>query len=82
MGSTCCKVCYADVKPANFLLKSRFPASDPSNGDGGSNCKASPPDIRVIDFGCAQHVVEGAKLAKRTGEVVALRDRVSRVCKS
>lgn len=57
------KVCYADVKPANFLLKSRLPAAAPSGGA----CTPMPPDIRVIDFGCAQHVVDGAKLAKRTG---------------
>ena len=70
---TCYKVCYADVKPANFLLKSRFPAPKPSgDADGGRTCRPLPPDVRVIDFGCAQHVVDGAKLAKRTGAALAL----------
>ena len=50
------------MKPANFLLKRRFPAPEQ-----GGECRVLPPDVRVIDFGCAQHVVEGAKLAKRTG---------------
>lgn len=63
------KVCYADVKPANFLLKSRFPAAGPGASQDGAAaaCSPPPPEVRVIDFGCAQHVVEGAQLAKRTG---------------
>ena len=64
------QVCYADVKPANFMLKSQFPMQGSTTGpDNVNTCVAMPPDIRVIDFGCSQHVVEGAKLAKRTGAV-------------
>ena len=57
------QVCYADIKPANLLLKYRYPDVDPSRG----GCSDAPPSIRVIDFGCSQMVQEGSKLAKRTG---------------
>lgn len=95
------KVCYADVKPANILLKRRYPDLQPSRL---SNCQVSvhrrmcmlctstscsialadcqtppahsvhagsqdaPPEVRVIDFGCSQFVLDGTKLEKRTGE--------------
>ena len=56
-------MCYADIKPANLLLKYRYPDVDPARG----GCCDAPPSIRVIDFGCSQMVQEGNKLAKRTG---------------
>jgi calcium-dependent protein kinase len=58
------KVCYADVKPANILLKRRYPDLQPSRL---SNCQDAPPEVRVIDFGCSQFVLDGTKLEKRTG---------------
>ena len=61
------QVCYADVKPANFLLKDRFPTPAASSLRTQQPCRALPPDVRVIDFGCAQRVTEGTKLQKRTG---------------
>lgn len=63
------QICYADIKPANLLLRDPYPAANNENGSS-SAYQESPPDIRVIDFGCAQHVLEGTKLAKRTGTVV------------
>ena len=63
------KVCYADVKPANFLLKDRFPTPAASSLRTQQPCRQLPPDVRVIDFGCAQRVTEGTKLQKRTGAV-------------
>jgi hypothetical protein len=60
-------VCYADVKPANFLLKDRFPTPAASSLRTQQPCRQLPPDVRVIDFGCAQRVTEGTKLQKRTG---------------
>jgi len=62
------QVCYADVKPANFLLKDRFPTPAASSLRTQQPCRQLPPDVRVIDFGCAQRVQEGTKLQKRTGE--------------
>lgn len=56
-------MCYADIKPANLLLKYRYPDVDPTRG----GCCDASPSIRVIDFGCSQMVEEGSKLAKRTG---------------
>ena len=61
------QVCYADVKPANFLLKDRFPTPAASSLRTQQPCRQLPPDVRVIDFGCAQRVTEGTKLQKRTG---------------
>lgn len=58
------QVCYADVKPANFLLKSRYPDVD---SERSPSCPDAPPDIRIVDFGCSQLVKEGTKLEKRTG---------------
>jgi calcium-dependent protein kinase len=58
------KVCYADIKPANILLKRRYPDVQLSRQ---SNCQDAPPEVKVIDFGCSQLVEEGTKLAKRTG---------------
>ena len=63
------QICYADIKPANLLLRDQDTAAHNENGSSAA-CQESPPDIRVIDFGCAQHVLEGTKLAKRTGAVV------------
>lgn len=61
------QVCYADVKPANFLLKDRFPTPAASSLRTQQPCRQLPPDVRIIDFGCAQRVTEGTKLQKRTG---------------
>lgn len=58
------QVCYADIKPANLLLKGRYPDI---NAERSPTCPDAPPDIRVIDFGCSQLVEEGTKLEKRTG---------------
>lgn len=40
-------ICYADVKPANFLLKRAYSRRHPG----------SPPlELRVVDFGCSQRL--------------------------
>lgn len=57
------RICYADVKPANILLKDRYPDVKSSRSD----CQEAPPTVRIIDFGCSQFVEDGSKLAKRTG---------------
>lgn len=57
-------ICYADVKPANFLLKHQYPDPrvlvDPS-------CIQRNIELRVADFGCSQHVNKGVKLNKKAG---------------
>eukprot|EP00884_Botryococcus_braunii_P017194 jgi/Botrbrau1/4158/Bobra.0192s0026.1 len=51
-------ICYADIKPANFLLKEAVPSDrQPENA----------PQVKVADFGCSQRVLQGEKLHKRTG---------------
>ena len=42
-------ICYADVKPANFLLKRAY-----SRRHAGS----PPLELRVADFGCSQRLQE------------------------
>lgn len=57
-------ICYADVKPANFLLKHQYPDPrvlvDPS-------CIQRNIELKVADFGCSQHVNRGVKLKKTAG---------------
>ena len=57
-------ICYADVKPANFLLKHQYPDPrvlvDPS-------CIQRNIELKVADFGCSQHVTRGVKLNKKAG---------------
>ncbi len=42
-------ICYADVKPANFLLKRRYSRRSPDS---------HPLELRVVDFGCSQRLQE------------------------
>ena len=57
-------ICYADVKPANFLLKHMYP--DPRVlVDPG--CIQRNIELKVADFGCSQHVSGGVKLNKKGG---------------
>ena len=57
-------ICYADVKPANFLLKHVYP--DPRVlVDCG--CMQRNIELKIADFGCSQHVNKGVKLKKTTG---------------
>ncbi|KAL3137090.1 hypothetical protein ABBQ32_006675 [Trebouxia sp. C0010 RCD-2024] len=57
-------ICYADVKPANFLLKHQYP--DP-RVLVDTSCIQRNIDLRVADFGCSQHVNTGVKLNKKGG---------------
>ena len=57
-------ICYADVKPANFLLKYVYP--DPRVLVDCS-CVQRNIELRIADFGCSQHVNTGIKLAKTAG---------------
>ena len=42
-------ICYADVKPANFLLKRPYSRKNPTS---------HPLELRVADFGCSQRLQE------------------------
>ena len=42
-------ICYADVKPANFLLKRAYSRKNPAS---------HPLELRVADFGCSQRLQE------------------------
>ncbi|KAK9808397.1 hypothetical protein WJX73_000117 [Symbiochloris irregularis] len=57
-------ILYADVKPANFLLINPYPDAQKLNDGDFSHQRIQ---IKVADFGCAQRVMEGQKLHKRTG---------------
>ncbi len=47
-------ICYADVKPANFLLKRPYSRQAHSSSD--SNTPSRVLEIRVGDFGCSQRL--------------------------
>ena len=47
-------ICYADVKPANFLLKRPYSRQAHSGTD--SNAPSRVLEIRVGDFGCSQRL--------------------------
>jgi len=51
-------ICYGDVKPANFLLKSTEP------GDDGSSIGLQ---VKLADFGCSQEYSDEDFLTQRTG---------------
>lgn len=57
-------ICYADVKPANFLLKYIYP--DPRVLVDCS-CVQRNIELKIADFGCSQHVNGGVKLNKTAG---------------
>jgi serine/threonine protein kinase len=59
------RICYADVKPANFLLKEPYSDNATESTDLGSD--SNHLAVRVADFGCSQHVTKGSKLAKKNG---------------
>lgn len=46
-------ICYADVKPANFLLKRPYSRHGNCDSDGQSSRLL---ELRVVDFGCSQHL--------------------------
>ncbi|BDA46230.1 Calcium-dependent protein kinase [Coccomyxa sp. Obi] len=58
-------ICYADVKPANFLLKRPYSRQAHSSSD--SSAPSRVLEIRVGDFGCSQRLQKKEKLNKRTG---------------
>lgn len=42
-------ICYADIKPANFLLKEALPPHKHVE---------NAPQVKVADFGCSQRVLQ------------------------
>ncbi len=49
-------ICYADVKPANFLLKRPYSRAAHSSGEASTSGRVL--EIRVADFGCSQRLQE------------------------
>lgn len=49
-------ICYADVKPANFLLKRPYSRAAHKSGDASTSGRVL--EIRVADFGCSQRLQE------------------------
>lgn len=47
-------ICYADVKPANFLLRRPYSRLAQSSGDASTSGRLL--EIRVADFGCSQRL--------------------------
>jgi serine/threonine protein kinase len=60
-------ICYADIKPANFLLKRAAPV--------GTRLEA-PPQVKVADFGCSQRVLQVLTLRCAASWAQALSDCV------
>ena len=50
-------ICYADIKPANFLLKSPYEREDSSH-ERLEVDPVEPLHVKVSDFGCSQRVVK------------------------
>ncbi|KAK9857553.1 hypothetical protein WJX84_009379 [Apatococcus fuscideae] len=58
-------ICYADVKPANFLLKNVYPDARCLIESKSQTDRTL--EVRVVDFGCSQRIKKGERLEKRVG---------------
>ncbi|KAK9818169.1 hypothetical protein WJX72_008161 [[Myrmecia] bisecta] len=64
-------ICYADVKPANFMLKRLYPEPRlPYDRAWPRPLPQREIEVKVVDFGCSTFVAHGTKLKRRTGTPV------------